>query len=190
MPKIVDRELYRQELLNLSFELFATKGYGKITMRQLAEGMGVSTGTLYHYFPSKEVMFIQLVEEQTQRDIASFLAQTESVPANLHARVSALFDFVTENRDYFLKQTIVWMDYFQQHGTEETRVNETLDKAWIETIKAIDNFLEINDRNISEFAIIFLNGLMICQLSQPNLIHWEIQGKLLAEAIIGMIETK
>ena len=59
MPKIVDHEQYRKELLGKCFDLFAQKGYGSITMRQIAQGLGVSTGTLYHYFPSKQALFEQ-----------------------------------------------------------------------------------------------------------------------------------
>ncbi|NEO26257.1 MAG: helix-turn-helix transcriptional regulator, partial [Kamptonema sp. SIO4C4] len=33
MPKIVDREEYRKEILLQSFELFAQKGYEAVTMR-------------------------------------------------------------------------------------------------------------------------------------------------------------
>ncbi len=68
MPKIVDRERYRKQLLQQSFELFAEIGYGNITMRQLAQKLAVSTGTLYHYFPSKEAMFLQLVLSGLNRD--------------------------------------------------------------------------------------------------------------------------
>ena len=72
MPKIVDRDHYRQELLMKSFDLFAQKGYSSITMRQLAQGIGVSTGTLYHYFPSKEALFLQLAEELDRQDVMLF----------------------------------------------------------------------------------------------------------------------
>ena len=53
MPKIVDRDRYRKELLNKCFDIFAEKGYSSVTMREIGSEIGVSTGTLYHYFPSK-----------------------------------------------------------------------------------------------------------------------------------------
>jgi AcrR family transcriptional regulator len=39
MPKSVDHIQYRKELLNKCFNLFAEKGYGSITMRQIARGL-------------------------------------------------------------------------------------------------------------------------------------------------------
>ncbi|MEM7759849.1 MAG: helix-turn-helix domain-containing protein, partial [Cyanobacteria bacterium P01_A01_bin.40] len=69
MPKIVDHHRYRKELLAKCFDLFAQRGYGSLTMRQVAKEIGVSTGTLYHYFASKEELFRQLIEEITEQDI-------------------------------------------------------------------------------------------------------------------------
>ena len=79
MPKIVDHDRYRKELLSGCFTLFAERGYGSITMRQIAKALGVSTGTLYHYFPSKESIFMQLVQDSFERNISTFLAQAPPV---------------------------------------------------------------------------------------------------------------
>ena len=105
MPKIVDRDQYRKELLIKSFDLFAQKGYGSITMRQLAQGLGVSTGTLYHYFPSKEALFLQLVEEQTQQNILNFLAE-EGNPTTLPERIETLFNFCTDESPWWTQLTL------------------------------------------------------------------------------------
>jgi len=87
MPKVVDHIQYRRDLLRQSLDLFAEKGYGSLTMRQLAEALGVSTGTLYHYFPSKESLFIQLIEELTEQDISNFLSQAP-MPASMLAELA------------------------------------------------------------------------------------------------------
>ncbi len=62
MPKIVDRQRYRKELLQKCFDLFAQKDYGSLTMCQIAQKLEVSIVTLYHYFPSKQAIFVQLIE--------------------------------------------------------------------------------------------------------------------------------
>lgn len=75
MPKIVNHEQYRKELLSKCFDLFAAKGYAAITMRQISAGLKVSTGTLYHYFPNKQALFEQLVEEISQQDVITALTE-------------------------------------------------------------------------------------------------------------------
>jgi AcrR family transcriptional regulator len=194
MPKIVDREQYRKQLLAESFELFAEIGYGRITMRQLAQKLGISTGTLYHYFPSKEAMFLQLVEELIQRDITNFLIQAESVPADIRSRVSAILDFTQENLDYFSKQLKIWLDYYQQQTRTEDALNEDLSQHSItifeqldrETIAAINEYLQVDNYAIGEFILIFINGLLLCQLYQPTYNNWDAQAAILIEAIVLM----
>lgn len=95
MPKIVDHEQYRRELLSRCFDLFAEKGYGSLTMRQIAQGLGVSTGTLYHYFPSKEVLFEQLLEELTEQDIHTITSALKGADT-LSDRLAAAFAFLEE----------------------------------------------------------------------------------------------
>ena len=194
MPKVVDRDQYRKQLLEQSFELFAEIGYGKITMRQLAQKLGISTGTLYHYFPSKEAMFLQLVEELVQRDITNFLAQAESVPADMRSRVSAILAFTKENRDYFSKQLIIWLDYFQQQAGGEDALKEDLSQRSVaifeqldrETISAINNYLQVDNYAIGAFILTFINGLLLCQLYSPNLDTWDAQVEVLVAATVVM----
>jgi AcrR family transcriptional regulator len=65
-------------LFKKSFDLLAEKGYAAITMRQIAQGLGVSTGTPYHYFPSKEALFEQLMAELTELDLLQVTTQIRS----------------------------------------------------------------------------------------------------------------
>ena len=192
MPKIVDRDRYRKQLLEMSFELFAEIGYGKITMRQLAQKLGISTGTLYHYFPSKEAMFLQLVEELVQRDITNFLTQAESVPLDIRSRISAILNFTRENRDYFSKQLIIWMDYYQQQASRGDVLKEDLNQRSVtiferldrETIESINTYLQVDNYAIGEFILTFINGLLLCQLYQSSPQNWDTQAEILIEAIV------
>ena len=194
MPKIVDREQYRKQLLTESFELFAEIGYGKITMRQLAQRLGISTGTLYHYFPSKEAMFLQLVEELVQRDITNFMIQAESVSPDLRSRVTAILDFTQANRDYFSKQLTIWLDYYQQQAGDVDTSKQDLSQNSIsifeqldqETIIAINSYLQVDNYAIGEFILTFINGLLLCQLYQPNFKSWDAQSAILVEAIVSV----
>jgi AcrR family transcriptional regulator len=194
VPKIVDREQYSKQLLTESFELFAEIGYGKITMRQLAQKLGISTGTLYHYFPSKEAIFLQLVEELAHRDISNFMIQAESVPPDIRSRVRAILNFTKENRDYFSKQLMIGMDYYQQQVGETDVLKEDLSQSYItvfeqldrETIITINEYLQVSNYAIGEFILTFVNGLLLCQLYQPNFKSWDAQVEILVEAIVLM----
>jgi TetR/AcrR family transcriptional regulator, cholesterol catabolism regulator len=51
----------RQELLDLSARLFAERGYGATTVRDIADEAGILSGSLYHHFDSKESMIDEIL---------------------------------------------------------------------------------------------------------------------------------
>jgi AcrR family transcriptional regulator len=187
MPKVVDREQYRRELLHNSFELFAQKGYGSITMRQIAEGLGVSTGTLYHYFPNKEALFLQLVEEQTEQDILNFLAEASGIKT-LAERIEAIMQFVAKYEDYFFQQNVIYIDFYQQHGRSKTVHNEILKKSWEDTRVAIANYLEIHDLEIADFILTFIYGLIMERMYACERVSFERQGIILKKMLLAYLE--
>ena len=54
MPKIVDHEARREELVEATWRVIARAGMLGATMREIAREAGVSTGILAHYFADKE----------------------------------------------------------------------------------------------------------------------------------------
>ena len=50
----------RQRILDTALDLFATKGYEKTTMREIAAEAGCSLGLTYRYFASKEELVLEL----------------------------------------------------------------------------------------------------------------------------------
>ena len=50
MPKENKKELIIQKAL----KLFSEKGFAAVSMRDLAESVGISVSTIYHYYPSKQ----------------------------------------------------------------------------------------------------------------------------------------
>lgn len=54
MPKIVDHEARREELIEATWRVIARTGIAGATMREIAREAGVSTGILAHYFADKE----------------------------------------------------------------------------------------------------------------------------------------
>ena len=63
--RTVDPEQHRQRRLAIvgaALELFATKGLARTTTAEIARAAGISTGALFHYFPSKRAVFVALFE--------------------------------------------------------------------------------------------------------------------------------
>jgi AcrR family transcriptional regulator len=108
VPKIAEeaRAARRDQITAAAAECFASAGYHACTMADIAEAAGVSKGTPYLYFPSKEALFIALYEEwdcglAARVDAAvGELAEPErqSPRAVLSVVAAAVAAHVTENR--------------------------------------------------------------------------------------------
>ena len=187
MPKIVDHDQYRKELLCKCFDLIAARGYAAITMRQIAKQLEVSTGTLYHYFPSKETLFEQLIEELTNQDILRAMEKIEP-SATLAERVSALCHFLAENEEYFLKQIFLCVNLYQQQGLEQTQLSNAVRLASQRYRSAIAQLMEINDPAIATHVMCLVNGLIIERAADPVTIDLGQQAELLAQMLSAYLE--
>ena len=66
MPRIVkDHEERLDEFIAIATELFFLKGYECTTVQMILDQMGVSKGSFYHYFKSKEELLDQMVQRRT-----------------------------------------------------------------------------------------------------------------------------
>ncbi|MBD2596906.1 TetR/AcrR family transcriptional regulator [Nostoc spongiaeforme FACHB-130] len=183
MPKIVDHDQYRKELLSKCFDLFAQKGYGSVTMRQIAQEMGVSTGTLYHYFSSKEALFEQLVEEISQQDVSAALAELEG-KETLSEAMTALGKYLVKNEDYFIKWTFVWVDFCQHQDSEKMRHQSNVFKRANQRYQqAACRFLGVEDQVLSSFVLSFVNGLILEKLWGDETIDFVEQCTLLGKML-------
>ena len=77
------KEARPAELLEAALALFVEKGYAATRVEEVAARAGVSKGTLFLYFPSKEALFKAVVRENAgrpledaQREVAEFQGPT------------------------------------------------------------------------------------------------------------------
>lgn len=51
----------KTHILKVAFILFLQKSFKEVTMKEIVEKTGLSKGAFYHYFPSKEEVFIEII---------------------------------------------------------------------------------------------------------------------------------
>ncbi|WP_305093997.1 TetR/AcrR family transcriptional regulator [Prescottella sp. R16] len=103
----MDPQERRQQILERSGEIFATKGIPAATVREIAEACGVYSGTLYHYFPSKDAIVAEIirvyVDELHERC-------SEVVARNLPPieRLEALVQVAIDAAEHHPHATAIW----------------------------------------------------------------------------------
>jgi AcrR family transcriptional regulator len=187
MPKIVDHDLYRKELLSKCFDLFAAKGYASITMREVAKELKVSTGTLYHYFPNKKALFEQLVEEMVQHEISIATAEWQTLKTR-QERAEALGKYLERNLDYHIKSSYLMIN-FSQHQDSEGYTDSPFWRRLCERYEAvIYEFLGVEDRALADFMMCFVDGVILERLLGVNTVNVAEQCSLMGKMVTTYLE--
>ena len=137
MPKIIDHDRYRAELLVKCFDLFTSQGYAAITMRQIAIGLNVSTGTLYHYFDSKEAIFEQMVWMRVEQGLREIGGQI-NVSDSINVKIQSVFEQIGRIQDELFRELILYADYYQyqqRNGIKSSEILINMFKAFQPEIK-------------------------------------------------------
>lgn len=184
MPKIVDVPQYRQELLSKCFDLFAQKGYANVTTRQVAKELGVSTGTLYHYFPNKQVLFEQLAEHVSLQD-AEMINKVDK-NQSIAERITALGQLLIENQDYVMKQAAIWIDFRQQCSAKEINDNLVFQQIDRRYELAIAELLDLENLQLAKFIWTLIDGISINQIDDDA--GFATQIELLTQMLMAYFE--
>jgi AcrR family transcriptional regulator len=84
------------EILSAAAQVFEAHGYAAGTTNRIARRAGVSIGTLYQYFPSKEAIAVALLEQHVADTDHRLLEWVGHMVAEQHGLRSALHDYVTD----------------------------------------------------------------------------------------------
>lgn len=181
MPKIVNHEEYKKELLANSYEVFAKRGYSSLTMRDLAKSLNVSTGTLYHYFPSKLELFEQLVVLIAERDIntiASIVEESQSTEEKL----DLIFEYLEQIESECQKQMLIMIDALRELGVEEAGKVSGFERADNIYMKGMCELFNL-DVDTSIFLGCAINGLLIERMINPTQVSIQAQKKFILQIL-------
>src|SRR3954452_3429309 len=95
----------RAKLLEAARKVFAEKGYGEATARDIVRETDLASGTFYNYFADKQDAFMALLDEMSEKGRALVRAQRQDTNLTLEERVAsayrAYFEWAVEENDLF-----------------------------------------------------------------------------------------
>jgi AcrR family transcriptional regulator len=95
----------RAKLLVAARKVFAEKGYGEASARDIVRETDLASGTFYNYFTDKQDAFMALLDEMGEKGRALVRAQRQDTKLTLEERVAnayrAYFEWAVEENDLF-----------------------------------------------------------------------------------------
>ena len=120
----------RDELLSVAADLFAERGFAKVTVDDIGNAVGVSGPALYHHFDGKESllgeMLVRISDVLLTKAIA--IVDNVSLQKGLDPIIAMHVDFAVDNRALI---TVHFRDLVQARKSDQRRVKD-LQSAYVD----------------------------------------------------------
>ena len=91
-----DRQAIRKALMVIGLKHFERHGVRRARVEDICGEAGIAKGSFYAFFPSKEELFMTLVDEREQRHMADMLAFIAAGTGSPRQRAGGFFDLIRE----------------------------------------------------------------------------------------------
>ncbi len=139
--------------------MFAEHGFSGMSIRKLAQGLGVTSGTFYHYFKSKEQIFedmMQMIMTEDAEEKIAFLQEHSGVLGKMRALGMAF----AQQRQHLRMQTSLCSEYCR-HLQEQNRSTEDFWDLVKPRYRALcRSILGREERMAFEMMSTFIQGLL------------------------------
>ncbi|WP_100401372.1 TetR/AcrR family transcriptional regulator [Bacillus sp. FJAT-42315] len=172
----VDR---REQILQISLQLFASRGYHKTKISDIVSGVGVAQGTFYWYFKSKEAIALEIIHKGTQSLLEVVSKGYRQSPGTVQDTVKAS-ERLFENLFLFSQDNKFFMEILLRGMESEASIHEAI----METRLQIEEAFKKNIERAIEFGILPNNDPSI----QSALLVSLLEG-ILSKWLFGPITT-
>ena len=187
MPKIVDHDARREELVEATWRVIARAGMVGATMREIAREAGVSTGILAHYFTDKEDLLGFALRLSHRRIYERFYARTQGLVGLAALRVIML-EALPLDQERLLEAQIEMNFLSLALGNESLRElqNREFERFWDELHHRVSEAQTLGEISASVDAdwithqlIILVEGISLEAVLYPARVSPERQSKIL-----------
>jgi AcrR family transcriptional regulator len=134
------------EILDAAFEEFVKTGYAATRLEDVAARAGVTKGTVYFYFDTKERVFDEMVRHKSQALFPELESYAEKLEGSYTSRLQALVAFVYRRiaEDRASRETLRFLI------AEGTRFPDLIDRHYEEFVRpVIDQFQKLIEAGIA-----------------------------------------
>jgi AcrR family transcriptional regulator len=137
VPKIVDRDSQRARFAEAAMRVIARDGLEGTNMRAVAAEAGLSYGSLFHYFKSKDELLIQAVKHSTSQQTRR-VNEFTSRKSGLDALSKLLCDDAIVD-DSSRDDWVVWQAFLYKAAfrPEFAEMHAELINGWVKRIQAL-----------------------------------------------------
>lgn len=163
-PRKLGQQFRAQEtidvILEATSELLKEKGFKSVSTNKIVEKAGVSIGTLYQYFPSKESVLSFLLQKQFNKTTDEFLKHLDQIDLKNKTLKQGIEEILsTLFKHYDVKGPIYKELLFSVISLESLKFtlqnDERVSKALLEKMKTFESEIKVENLEKAIFVIIY-----------------------------------
>jgi len=111
MSNINKKEIKQNMILDAAYEVFVGKGYSDTTMDDIAKKSNMSKGAIYHYYNSKKLLFLALIDHWETYSFPDFYTKNKknkSASQILMDIAGVVYDVFKKKKHVFLAEIEFW----------------------------------------------------------------------------------
>jgi AcrR family transcriptional regulator len=180
----------RAQILQAASRVFARKGYHAANVSDVSAEAGVSQGTVYHYFDSKEDLFMAVFEAwetgNLNREVQAAMDTSASASERLRYLAHAVGEYMALTEEIFPASVEFW-----SHIHREAAIREGFQRIFAELRATVAQFIQdgiaqgefvsIDSNAVAALLIAAYDGLILQRLSDPHSVDWQTASATLTE---------
>ncbi len=186
----------RKQILDVATQLFATKGFSRTSIEEIAEAVDVSRGVIFYYFNGKRELGEETIK-QGLRDYGDYVqarvATKRKAQGKLLEFVDACVDFTTEHRsDYLLFADTIGCfsnsdDKYRLLAWVNQRTRQLL-VGLIEEGQASGEIARVPATELADVIQSLVDGMMQLAAVEPDQVNAEGCKKLIRTMLLSVIK--
>ena len=111
MSNINKKKIKQNMILDAAYEVFVGKGYSDTTMDDIAKKSNMSKGAIYHYYNSKKLLFLALIDHWETYSFPDFYTKNKknkSASQILMDIAGVVYDVFKKKKHVFLAEIEFW----------------------------------------------------------------------------------
>ena len=189
----------KAQIVQAALEVFVEKGYYAANVSDIARKAGVSQGTIYHYFPSKDDLFWAAYETWEVQSLYGEIQQAFDASHSPTEQLRMLAQIVGERMTQaaaLLPANVEFWSHLPRHETVRQgfqRLFAILRGHLARIIQegiAQGEFIEVNADEAASLLIAAYDGLILQWLADPEQVDWSSISQTLSHIFLHGLQNK
>jgi TetR/AcrR family transcriptional repressor of uid operon len=182
----------KAQILQAANSVFSRLGFHAANVSDIAAEAGVSQGTVYHYFESKDDLFMAVFEAwetgNLNREVLAAIDFSASASEQLRYLAHAVGEYMAQTEEFFPASVEFWSHIHRDAAIQEgiRRIFAELRLTVAQLIQdgiAQGEFISVDPNATASLLIAAYDGLILQWMADPSSVNWQTASGTLIELV-------